>query len=59
MTGLPRNTENLDKLRERLGITEFALWTIISGMPSEESMSAMRLIMKDVAPRVNAKEAAG
>lgn len=59
MTGLPRNTEKLDKLRERLGITEFALWTNISGMPSEESMSAMRLIMKDVAPRVNAKEAAG
>ena len=59
MTGLPRNTEKLDKLRERLGITEFALWTNISGMPSEESMSAMRLIVKDVAPRVNAKEAAG
>jgi len=59
MTGLPRNTKKLDKLRERLGITEFALWTNISGMPSEESMSAMRLIMKDVAPRVNAKEAAG
>jgi len=59
MTGLPRNTEKLDNLRERLGITEFALWTIISGMPSGESMSAMRLIMNDVAPRVNAKEAAG
>ena len=59
MTGLPRNTEKLDKLRERLGITEFALWTIISGMPSEEAMSAMRLIINDVAPRVNAKEATG
>lgn len=59
MTGLPRNTEKLDKLRECLGITEFALWTNISGMPSEESISLTRLIMKDVAPRVNAKEAAG
>jgi len=59
VTGLPRNTEKLDKLRERLEITEFALWTNISGMPSEESMSAMRLIMNDVAPRVNATEAAG
>ena len=59
MTALPRNTEKLDKLRERLGITEFGLWTNISGMPSEESMSATRLIMNDVAPRVNTKEAAG
>ena len=51
--------EKLNELRERLGITEFALWTNIGGMPSEESMSAMRLIMNDVAPRVNAMEAAG
>ena len=59
MTGLPRNTEKLAKLRERLGITELALLTNISGMPPEESMPAMRLIMNDVAPRMNAKEVAG
>ena len=51
--------EKLNELRELLGITEFALWTNIGGMPSEESMSALRLIMNDVAPRVNALEAAG
>jgi alkanesulfonate monooxygenase SsuD/methylene tetrahydromethanopterin reductase-like flavin-dependent oxidoreductase (luciferase family) len=51
--------EKLNELRERLGITEFALWTNIGGMPAEESMAAMRLIMNDVAPCVNAMEAAG
>lgn len=51
--------EKLNDLRERLGITEFVLWTNIGGMPAEESKKAMRLIMSDVAPRVNAMEAAG
>ncbi|MEL0112034.1 MAG: LLM class flavin-dependent oxidoreductase [Rickettsiales bacterium] len=51
--------EKLNDLRERLGITEFVLWTNIGGMPAADSMAAMRLIMGDVAPRVNAMEAAG
>ena len=49
--------DKLNMLRERLGITEFVLWTNIGGMPAEDSMAAMRLIMSDVAPRVNRMEA--
>ncbi len=48
----------LDDLRQRLGITEFGLWTNIGGMPPADSMAAMRLIMTEVAPRVNEMEAA-
>lgn len=50
--------EKLNHLRERLGITEFVLWTNIGGMPAEDSMAAMRLIMNEVAPMVNEMEAA-
>ncbi len=50
--------DKLDRLRRRLGITEFVLWTNIGGMPAAASMAAMRLIMADVAPRVNQMEAA-
>ena len=50
--------EKLNSLRERLGITEFVLWTNIGGMAASDSMSAMRLIMNDIAPRVNEMEAA-
>ena len=50
--------EKLNELRERLGITEFVLWTNIGGMPAAESKAAMKLIMNEVAPRVNEMEAA-
>ncbi len=50
--------EKLNELRERLGITEFVLWTNIGGMPADASKAAMRLIMNGVAPRVNKMEAA-
>ena len=49
--------EKLNNLRERLGITEFVLWTNIGGMPATNSMAAMRLIMSEIAPRVNKMEA--
>ena len=49
--------EKLNNLRERLGITEFVLWTNIGGMPAIDSMAAMRLIMAEIAPRVNKMEA--
>jgi alkanesulfonate monooxygenase SsuD/methylene tetrahydromethanopterin reductase-like flavin-dependent oxidoreductase (luciferase family) len=49
--------EKLDRLREKLGITEFVLWTNIGGMPAADSMAAMRLIMGEIAPQVNAMEA--
>ena len=42
--------EKLNELRERLGITEFVLWTNIGGMPAAESKAAMELIMNEVAP---------
>ena len=48
--------KKLNALRERLGITEFVLWTNIGGMPAEESKKAMKLIMSEVAPRVNEME---
>ena len=48
--------KKLNNFRERLGITEFALWTNIGGMPAAESMAAMRLIMSEVAPTVNNME---
>lgn len=50
--------EKLNDLRERLGITEFVLWTNLGGMPPADSQHAMRLIMSEVAPRVNRMEAA-
>ena len=50
--------DKLNELRERLGITEFVLWTNIGGMPAADSKAAMRLIMEQVAPRVQAMEAA-
>ena len=48
--------KKLNYLRERLGITEFALWTNIGGMPAADSMAAMRLIMTEIAPSVNNME---
>ena len=48
--------KKLNQLRERLGITEFVLWTNIGGMPAEESKKAMHLIMDEVAPMVNQME---
>ena len=50
--------DKLDRLRRRLGITEFVLWTNIGGMPAADSKAAMRLIMAEVAPRVAQLEAA-
>ncbi len=49
---------SLNDLRERLGITEFVLWTNIGGMSAENSKKAMRLLMEEVAPLVNEREAA-
>ena len=43
----------LINLNERLGITEFVLWFNIAGMPTQQSIRAMELAMKEVIPLVN------
>ncbi len=45
--------ERLSHMRDKLGITEFVLWTNIGGMSAENSRSAMRLIMERIAPLVD------
>jgi alkanesulfonate monooxygenase SsuD/methylene tetrahydromethanopterin reductase-like flavin-dependent oxidoreductase (luciferase family) len=47
----------LSMLRQKLGITEFVLWYNIGGMPLEHSLAALRLMKREVAPRVDAMEA--
>jgi alkanesulfonate monooxygenase SsuD/methylene tetrahydromethanopterin reductase-like flavin-dependent oxidoreductase (luciferase family) len=46
----------LNLLRERFGITEFVLWYNIGGMPLANSIEAMSLMKREVAPRVEAME---
>lgn len=46
--------ERLTVLRDRLGITEFALWPNLGGMPAAQAMRSMELTMREVTPRVNA-----
>jgi alkanesulfonate monooxygenase SsuD/methylene tetrahydromethanopterin reductase-like flavin-dependent oxidoreductase (luciferase family) len=55
IAGAPETcAEQLNLLRERLGITEFTLWFNIGGMPIEHSLKAQELTIKEVAPRVEA-----
>jgi alkanesulfonate monooxygenase SsuD/methylene tetrahydromethanopterin reductase-like flavin-dependent oxidoreductase (luciferase family) len=43
----------LNELRERFGITEFALWNSIGGLPAEHCEASMRLTMQKVVPLVD------
>ena len=40
----------LERLRDRLGITEFVLWFNIAGIPGEHAERGMRLAMERVIP---------
>lgn len=42
----------LRELRDRLGITEFALWSTLGGLPIEHVESSMRITMEKVIPHV-------
>jgi len=50
--------EYLVDLQERLGVDEFVLWTNLAGLPHELCEKSMRLMMKEVIPRVNEAVAA-
>ena len=42
----------LRELRDRLGITEFALWSTLGGLPIEHVEASMRITMEKVIPYV-------
>jgi alkanesulfonate monooxygenase SsuD/methylene tetrahydromethanopterin reductase-like flavin-dependent oxidoreductase (luciferase family) len=44
--------ERLRELKERFGLTEFALWSSVGGLPAEDCARSMRVAMERVIPHV-------
>jgi len=52
VAGLFETEARLRELRDKLGITEFALWSTLGGLPIEHVESSMRITMEKVIPYV-------